>query len=502
MMGRLSKLLITVAVAVAVALAGLSVWVSQLNLAEQLSQAAAKQGLRLQVSGGVGWTLWPAPSIALRDIQFADQLQPQQANLRADIEQLRVAANWQQLISGEIALDTIAVHGAAISLQSFAALAALADTTTSPASSGPASSAAPPINIGTVLLVDSSISAPLAGRTHLITVDGELQLGQRRGDLRATATAQPLLDGQLSIALDWVTSAQAQLQLHSGRLDIGTLGGAQPLWLEQLNATVDAAATELLLKSLKGNLLGGDIVASGRADIGRERLTFSAQSRLQNLPLQPLLASQQSRLPLAGLINFNGNWRGSVPLTAQSTAPLLNSIAGSGTLDSTALVFTATNLERDFCSAATLLEGKSLSRQRATSATLSPQTQITALNANWTLQQGVLQLEQLAMASEALSLAGSGAVELAAERYVLRFDATIDSAAVNSTGCDISDKLADRPLPFSCTGSYGEPPNHRCNLDKRAVEQLLKTKLLETLQRKLEGNSSNNLAPLLDKLFK
>ena len=500
-MNRLSKILLFAAVAVAIAIAALSALVSQFNLPEQLEQLAAKQGYQLTVAGGIGWRVWPAPSITLSEITFSDSADPQQANLRAEITKLSVAADWQQLVSGQLGLDTIAVDGANITLHSLSALAALGEAPNND-SVGSTSSTSSSIKINTITLNNSSISAPLAGITTSLSLAGNLALAEKTATLQAVAKQQTTVNGQLSIALDWRNSAHATLTLRDAQLNIGTLGGAQPLWIEQLRAELDASSSALVLHTLTGNLVGGQIIANGRADIGRDSATFSVQSELQQLPIEPLLASQLSDLPLAGAINFTGDWSGTLPLADNNSTSLLTVIHGSGRLDSEALRYTATNLERDFCSAATLLEGKSLSSQRAATANQSAQTQFQTVSANWQLSNGRLLLSDIAGGTEALTLTGDGRVELAEQRYQLDFSATLDSAAASGRGCSVNSKLADRPLPFSCKGNYTDNPSQSCSLDRRVVEQLLKTKLLESLQRQLEKNSNNGLSPLLDKLFK
>lgn len=499
-MNSLSKVIIATVAVLAVAIAALSALVSQLNLSEQLEQVAAKQGYQLKVAGDIGWSVWPAPSVTLSEITFSDSADPQQANLRAEITKLSVAADWQQIVSGQLGLDTIALDGADIAINNFAALAAMGGTSKSTASESP-SSANSSLNINHIDITNSSISAPLAGYTTTVAIEGELNLSEKVGAIQAVATEQTAVNGQLAIDLEWRSGGKATVNLRKARLNIGSLSGAQPLWIEQLQAQLDASSNAITLHSLTGNLGGGKIEANGHADITTDSTTFSAKSQLQQLSIEPLLASQKSDLPLAGLINFTGDWSGTIPLASKANTSLLAIVTGRGQLNSEALLFTATNLERDFCSAATLLEGKSLSKQRAVTANQSAQTELQEISANWQLSQGKLFLNDIAGGTEALSLQGDGNVELTKQRYQLDFSATLDSAIASSRGCDVSDKLANRPLPFTCKGNYSDQPSQSCSLDQRVVRQLLKTKLIETLQRKLEKNSDNALIPLLDKLF-
>ena len=499
-MKSLSKVIIATVAALAVAIAALSALVSQLNLSGQLEQLAAKQGYQLKVAGDIGWSVWPAPRVTLSEITFSDSADPQQANLRAEITNLSVAADWQQLVSGQLGLDTIALDGANIALNNFAALAALGGTSKS-TSSEPSSSANSSLNINHIDITNSSITAPLAGHTTTVEIEGRLQLSEQVGAIQAVATEQTAVNGQLAIDLEWRDGGKAKVSLHDAQLNIGLLSGTQPLWIEQLQAQLDASSNAITLRSLTGNLSGGKIVANAHADIKKDSTTFTAKSQLQHLSIEPLLASQQSDLPLAGFINFTGDWSGTIPLASKENTSLMAAVTGRGRLNSEALLFTATNLERDFCAAATLLEGKSLSKQRAVTAGQSRQTQFQDISANWQLSQGNLFLSDIAAGTEALSLQGDGNIELTEQRYQLDFSATLDSAIASSRGCDVSEKLADRPLPFTCKGNYSDQPSQGCSLDQRVVRQLLKTKLLETLQRKLEKHSDNALSPLLDKLF-
>lgn len=499
-MNRLTKWVVGLGLAGIVAAAGLSALVARIDLADQLRSAAAEHGFQLSVDGDIGFTFWPAPSVTLDAINFADRIEPSLVKVEASIAQLRVAANWQQLLSGQLGVDEVVISGADIVVADFAALAGLAS---SPSGSGSdsAGSGSSAVAINQLTLVDSTITGPIGGLANSIALAGELLLVERSGQLQAEAVDQPVLNGKLTVQLDWATNPSAVLSLRAGRLNIGQLGGAQPLWIEQLSAQVAATSSALVLHNLTGLLAEGELVATGRVDIAADKLDLIAQSRLTAVNLTPLLASQQSELPLAGSVNFSGDWQASLPLNDSTAAPLL-ALQGRGRLDSAALRFTATNLERDFCSAATLIEGGSLTAQRQLTAGQADQTPFKQVTASWQLSAGQLLLTDLAGGLEALAVTGTGSVDLLAERYQLNMDATLSSTASRTAGCDLNPALLDRALPFSCRGSYGEPASSRCRLDPGAVERLLKGKLIDKLQRSLEEQGGKSLSPLLDKLFR
>ncbi len=499
-MNRLTKWVVGLGLAGIVAAAGLSALVARIDLAAQLRSAAAEHGYQLSVDGGIGLTFWPAPSVTLDAIHFADRTEPSLATVSASIDQLRVAANWQQLLSGQLGVDSVVVSGADIVVTDFAALAGLAGGQGEGAG-GTTESGSSALAVNQLTLVDSTITGPIGGLANSIALAGDLLLAERSGQLQAEASDQPVLNGKLTVQLDWANNPSAALSLSAGRLNIGQLGGAQPLWIEQLSAQLAATSSGLVLHNLTGTLAEGELVANGRVDINADQLDLTAQSKLTAVNLTPLLASQQSELPLAGSVNFSGDWLASLPLNDNTASPLL-ALQGSGQLDSDALRFTATNLERDFCSAATLIEGGSLTAQRQLTASQANQTTFKQFAAGWQLSAGQLLLSDMAGGLESLAVTGGGSVDLLAERYQLAMDATLSSKATGAAGCDLNPALLDRALPFSCRGSYGEPASNRCGLDRSAVERLLKGKLLEKLQRTLEEQSGKSLSPLLDKLFR
>lgn len=483
--------------------AGLSALVARIDLGQQLSSAAAEHGYQLSINGGIGFTLWPVPSLTVDAINFADRIDPSLATVKATVDQLRVAADWQQLLSGQLAVDTVVVTGADITVADFAALAALANSDNSAAPSTQTDSTSR-VQVNQITLQESTITGPIGGRANTIDVAGELQLAARSGELQAVAAEQPVLNGNLIVLMDWQNSPSASITLRSGGLNIGLLGGGQPLWLEQLAAQINATGSALVLHTLTGRLAEGELIANGQVSLAANNIQLTGRSQLTGVKLEPLLASQDSDLPLAGTVNFDGLWSGALPLAGDNADPNapLKAIQGQGRLNSDALRFTATNLERDFCSAATLIDGGSLSAQRATSAGLPEQTEFQAFSADWQLADGSVELNNIVGGVELLSLAGNGRVDLLADSYRLRLNATMAGAASSAAGCDINPKLLGRALPFNCSGSYSEEPSNSCSLDRSAVEALLKGKLLETLQRKLQDQGGQGLAPLLDKLFK
>jgi len=272
----------------------------------------------------------------------------------------------------------------------------------------------------------------------------------------------------------------------NGRLRIGKLiaSGHQ---IDKLDANLAAVNGFVSLKSLTGNLYGGNLTSTASIDARGKIPQINFNKRLTGIQASPLLTA------LADVDYADGTMDLQVNGTAygNTLSAIKKTIHGEADFKVTDGLLKNTNIEQLVC--------KSIARIRDLQYAVSeeqPDTQFKEFNGHMNIVKGVMQTDRLLVALNNLQITGNGIINLPEDSLDYSIKAKIIGDLENQA-CEVHERYRDIAWPLRCKGTFSEEPSKLCGLDQRELQniaaQLAKKEVQNKVSEKLDDKLKDKL---------
>ncbi|PHN31864.1 AsmA family protein [Pseudomonas sp. ICMP 561] len=316
----------------------------------------------------------------------------------------------------------------------------------------------------------------------------------------AGAGTTPLPDQPTKAA--WSTAKLLPLE-RMRKLDVDADISFGALTVEKLqiqNAILKTQALngEVKVDSLRGDLYGGNFEVKGNLDVRPDLPLLSLQTRVDKVPVERFLQSQDQNPPVRGLLTLNSNLTGK----GNSEKALIDSLNGTASFMLTNGVLVNANLEQQLCQGISILNRKTLSGEPR-----GKDTPFKQLNGNLVFRNGVANNPDLKVQIPGLTVNGNGDVDLRVLGMNYRVGIIIegDKTEMPDPACEVNPRYVGIEWPVQCRGPL-ELGAKACRLDKEGLGQIAAKmagdKIGEKIEEKLGDKVSPELKDALRGLFK
>ncbi|AVV33958.1 AsmA family protein [Halomonas sp. SF2003] len=276
-----------------------------------------------------------------------------------------------------------------------------------------------------------------------------------------------------------------------GQLDIGTLI-ASGLEMSKVTAKLSGQPGVQQLDSLTASLYGGSLAANARIDSRKTPLSMSFGEKLTNLDIAPFLkalAPEQKDI-LRGRLTLNGDYTTST----NQIDSIKRNLNGKGNFEIRNGEVLDVNISREMCTAVATLSGKTSSRE------WKANTPLERAQGSFTVTNGVISNQDLALAIPGIALDGKGQLNLPTEAFdynvAARFIEGADDAA-----CEVNPRLIKLRFPVQCQGNLSGEPGEWCGFDQKGFQSAAaelakdeaKRKAGEKLDEKLDEDTRKKI---------
>jgi len=273
-----------------------------------------------------------------------------------------------------------------------------------------------------------------------------------------------------------------------GQLDIGTLI-ASGLEMSKVTAKLSGQPGVQQLDSLTASLYGGSLAANARIDSRKTPLSMSFGEKLTNLDIAPFLkalAPEQKDI-LRGRLTLNGDYTTST----NQIDSIKRNLNGKGNFEIRNGEVLDVNISREMCTAVATLSGKTSSRE------WKANTPLERAQGSFTVTNGVISNQDLALAIPGIALDGKGQLNLPTEAFdynvAARFIEGADDAA-----CEVNPRLIKLRFPVQCQGNLSGEPGEWCGFDQKGFQTAAAELAKDEAKRKAGEKVSEKLDEKLD----
>ena len=273
-----------------------------------------------------------------------------------------------------------------------------------------------------------------------------------------------------------------------GQLDIGTLI-ASGLEMSKVTAKLSGQPGVQQLDSLTASLYGGSLAANARIDSRKTPLSMSFGEKLTNLDIAPFLkalAPEQKDI-LRGRLTLNGDYTTST----NQIDSIKRNLNGKGNFEIRNGEVLDANISKEMCTAVATLSGKTSSRE------WKANTPLERAQGSFTVTNGVISNQDLALAIPGIALDGKGQLNLPTEAFdynvAARFIEGADDAA-----CEVNPRLIKLRFPVQCQGNLSGEPGEWCGFDQKGFQSAAAELAKDEAKRKAGEKVSEKLDEKLD----
>ncbi|NHH86765.1 AsmA family protein [Cobetia sp. MB87] len=273
-----------------------------------------------------------------------------------------------------------------------------------------------------------------------------------------------------------------------GQLDIGTLI-ASGLEMSKVTAKLSGQPGVQQLDSLTASLYGGSLAANARIDSRKTPLSMSFGEKLTNLDIAPFLkalAPEQQDI-LRGRLTLNGDYTTST----NQIDSIKRNLNGKGNFEIRNGEVLDVNISREMCTTVATLSGKTSSRE------WKANTPLERAQGSFTVTNGVISNQDLALAIPGIALDGKGQLNLPTEAFdynvAARFIEGADDAA-----CEVNPRLIKLRFPVQCQGNLSGEPGEWCGFDQKGFQSAAADLAKDEAKRKAGEKVNEKLDEKLD----
>lgn len=269
------------------------------------------------------------------------------------------------------------------------------------------------------------------------------------------------------------------------------------------NATLKAQGQGgmLTLQTLAGGLYNGTFNTQGTLDVRPETPLLALQTRIDKVPVENFIKSQNANPPVRGLLNLNSNLSGS----GNSQKALVESLNGTASFVLNDGVLVNANLEQQICRGISVLNRKTLNGEPR-----GKDTPFKELKGSLVFRNGVASNQDLLVRIPGLTVKGDGDVDLRVLGMDYRVGVVVEGEQGTSAdpACQVGERFVGVELPLRCRGPL-EMGAKACRIDRDGLGQVaaklagdrIRDKIDEKLEEKLGDKVDPKLKDALRGLF-
>jgi AsmA protein len=272
---------------------------------------------------------------------------------------------------------------------------------------------------------------------------------------------------------------EALRQLNAnGTIDIGKMK-ATNLISENIHATLKANGGLVHLYPMRADIYQGQYNGNVKLDASGNNLKLTINEKVDNVQAQPLLNDLLGEAPISGLANATIALTGAGK-TIDAIKATLN---GKGNFAFTEGAVQGVNIAESIRKAKAAFSG-----QKVADSGEPVQTDFSSLTGSFTVKNGIVDNQDLAMKSPLLRLSGAGQADLPQELIDYALKVAIVGTLSGQGGEELAD-LKGLTIPVKITGPFNapKPTVDLASLLKDKAKQELKTKAQEKVKEKLGG---------------
>jgi AsmA protein len=297
------------------------------------------------------------------------------------------------------------------------------------------------------------------------------------------------------LPVERLRALDVQADLNIGQLTLNAL----PVQ----NATLKAQGQGglLTLQTLAGGLYNGSFNTQGTLDVRPATPVLALQTRIDKVPVENFIKSQNPNPPLKGLLNLNSNLNGS----GNSQKALVESLNGTASFILNDGVLVNANLEQQLCRGISVLNRKSLNGEPR-----GKDTPFKELKGSLVFRNGVASNQDLLVRIPGLTVNGNGDIDLRVLGMDYRLGVVVEGEQGTSAdpACQVGERFVGVELPLRCRGPL-ELGAKACRIDRDGLGQVaaklagdrIRDKIDEKLEEKLGDKVDPKIKDALRGLF-
>jgi AsmA protein len=225
------------------------------------------------------------------------------------------------------------------------------------------------------------------------------------------------------------------------------------------------------------------------------------QTRIDKVPVENFIKSQNPNPPLKGLLNLNSNLNGS----GNSQKALVESLNGTASFVLNDGVLVNANLEQQLCRGISVLNRKSLNGEPR-----GKDTPFKELKGSLVFRNGVASNQDLLVRIPGLTVNGNGDIDLRVLGMDYRLGVVVEGEQGTSAdpACQVGERFVGVELPLRCRGPL-ELGAKACRIDRDGLGQVaaklagdrIRDKIDEKLEEKLGDKVDPKIKDALRGLF-
>ncbi|PAU76401.1 AsmA family protein [Halovibrio salipaludis] len=286
----------------------------------------------------------------------------------------------------------------------------------------------------------------------------------------ADAGSQPAgaRDSEL-LPLETLRGLNLDIQLGLGELI------ASNLTLTDLLVTITGKEGRLSLDELSARLYDGGFNMTASLDARTDNPKWQFNKQLSGVQSQPLLMDLAEMDLLSGGMNLNasGTSRGN------SINALLENSNGKADFRIEEGAIENVNMTRMACQGISRVHGESLSVED-----WGDSTPFNDMSGNFTINNGVLENENLTADLAGLRLEGDGVVNLIESMLDYRVGLRVVGEVHRDNACRVNERIQNVIIPVRCQGGFGDDPAGLCGFDGSRFGDVLKSMARQEVDRK------------------
>lgn len=258
------------------------------------------------------------------------------------------------------------------------------------------------------------------------------------------------------------------------RVGLGELV-ASNLTLTELLAKVSGSEGRLSLDELSARLYDGGFNMTASLDARTDNPQWQFNKELSGVQTQPLLMDLAEMDLLSGGMNLNasGSSRGN------SINALLENSNGKADFRIEEGAIENVNMTRMACQGISRVHGESLSAED-----WGDSTPFNDMSGNFTINNGVLENENLTADLAGLRLEGDGVVNLIESMLDYRVGLRVVGEVHRDNACRVNERIQNVIIPVRCQGGFGDDPAGLCGFDGSRFGDVLKSMARQEVDRK------------------
>jgi AsmA protein len=248
--------------------------------------------------------------------------------------------------------------------------------------------------------------------------------------------------------------------------------------LRDVDLAVEARNGLLNASRINANLFGGTVRNSAVLDVRSTPVTLKSSNTVSGLQIGDLLQALDSaeKPAMTGTLNSQAD----ISAQGRSVHAIVNSLNGTAHFNVADGTISGIDMAKTVCQGFNNLASLGVNAEQVDGS-----TPFANLGGNFNIRNGVISNDDLQATLDAIGLKGKGSVDLPQALINYRLGLTIQEDLFKQS-CSVNNKIQGVEWPVNCKGSFDTPPAQLCRPDLSVFEDLLKARLKQDVQQKVE----------------